>query len=122
MQSYISVLPTETQFSSFFHHIKDVSTPRERVETISETLHRPSTVDDIANWACVDVDTAEEIVTELVAEGILYEFDEMRYAVSEGWVFASEIRKMGEETDERVLIPNDILDKLESGDDIRHSE
>jgi hypothetical protein len=93
---------------------EETSTPRERIETIVQTQHRPATVSEIAEWAHVDTGFAENVVAELLAEGMLERHADDRYALSPDWALAFEIRDLGEETEDGILVPYDVLEDMES--------
>jgi hypothetical protein len=63
----------------------------------------------------VDIDTAEETVSDLLAEGVIYRFGDDLYALSDSWALAEEIRQLGDETEDGILVPYDVLDEMQSG-------
>jgi predicted transcriptional regulator len=97
-----------------FESWEETSTPKERVRTIAETLVNPSTVEEIAKSAKVDHKLAEDMISELLSEGVL-ERHKDRYSTSEAWALASEIRQLGEETEDGILVRYDVLREMESG-------
>jgi hypothetical protein len=94
----------------------EVSPPRERVETIVETMQRPRTAEEIAEYARVEVPYAFRVIEDLLAEGMMYQYDEDRYDVRGEWLLADEIRRLGTKTDDGILVPHEVIDALESGE------
>lgn len=92
------------------------STPRERVEAIVETMQQPRTAAEIAEYARVESQYAEQVITELLDDGMLYQYDENRYDVRGHWLLADEIRRLGTETDDGILIPYEVIEELETGE------
>lgn len=94
----------------------ETDNPRERVRATVEILQEPKSIDEIASTARVDRKEAMTIVEELREDGLVYSVDEERYDVNLNWLLAAEIRRLGIERAEGVLVPVEVLNELESGD------
>jgi len=91
----------------------NLSTPEQRVRTIAESMQGSRTVEWVAQQAEVDVATAKSVLDDMVDEGILIQNDS-RYEVNGHRALADAIRDIGEETEDGILIPWDVIEEYES--------
>ena len=91
----------------------DISTPEVRVRTIAESMNDSRTVEWVAQQGEVDVAIAQDVLDDMVDEGILIQ-DGSRYEVNEYRALADAIRDIGEETEDGILIPWGVIEEYES--------